>query len=1024
LITGFRYIWPKTIKGFRLIALLFVYLMPHALLSAQNFNLKSYMTSDGLAHNNVRAMVRDSSGFLWIGTWDGLSRFDGHEFKNYFHKTNDSTSLPFFSIYELCLDKYNNLWVLTDWMQVVKYNRASDNFSVMKKIDTVSVEQVVFMNTDSNGNLWIINKHQLIRWDEKKHESKIYRLTDKEGNPFTFDGRYRSVCQVGDSEIWLVGLKVLKFIKADDNTLSLDHEYPRKMLQSERLIDFDYVNWDEFYCSQTGSKWIFSNTGLYRMDEKAGAFREDRGRIPAGEFTGKPFFCWGWRDDGIYIFNTSKGKLNHIPYYVTRMPGAILPDDQSSFWFSSTTSSGVAQGLKHLVFTPEIFRNHLITDQDSAAPAVYSVIMDKDENIMTGLRGYDHILKFGADGKQTAVDKLSPALFKLAMHIRSMIPVENGVWIGYIAKLLQFYDYSTGRFINYFPDVSTTRTILPDKNNNLFIGTYDLSLFSPSTGKTEVLWRSGNSYGIFKMYLGKDGILWGVMAGSRLLRYDTLTHEGSVINLTVAPCNVEDIIPGDDGELWLALLGEGVCCYNIKSGACKYYTTSEGLSNNTTYNLLRDKYGNIWVSTNSGISRINPFTGKIRSFGLNDGLAISEFNSCAKFMSSQGEFFFGGMGGFVRFFPDSISITETPSHIQRILITGLEVSGLPRHLPKPVEESDTVKLLIGEDNFYFTFTSTDFINSDKTIFRYRLAEINKTWIETGAHNRNINYSNLEPGWYHLMIEGTDSNGEWSVSRNIVIRITPKFYETWFFIIMVAMLLVAGLAFSIIFYIHNVKQKERQKQYELKLQSLRGQMNPHFIFNSLNSINYFISNNDRLSANRYIADFSRLIRSILANMGNNFIPFENEISSIEDYLRIEHLRFGDKFDYKIETEEVAGMTETQVCPGIVQPFIENAIWHGVRALENRKGFIRISFIPSSDDGLKCIIEDDGVGRVFSANRRDINDNHKSRGISIVAERLQITSKLRKTNYKLEINDLYPGRSEPGTRVEVDIPVIKS
>jgi LytS/YehU family sensor histidine kinase len=159
------------------------------------------------------------------------------------------------------------------------------------------------------------------------------------------------------------------------------------------------------------------------------------------------------------------------------------------------------------------------------------------------------------------------------------------------------------------------------------------------------------------------------------------------------------------------------------------------------------------------------------------------------------------------------------------------------------------------------------------------------------------------------------------------------------------------------------------------------------------------------------------------MGNNFIPFENEISSIEDYLRIEHLRFGDKFDYKIETEEVAGMEVKEVCPGIVQPFIENAIWHGVRALENRKGFIRISFIPAPDNGLKCIIEDDGVGRIFSTSRSD-NNNHKSRGISIVAERLQITSKLRKTNYKLEINDLYPGRSEPGTRVEVDIPVIKS
>ncbi|MGD0340852.1 MAG: histidine kinase [Bacteroidales bacterium] len=1003
--------------------LLLILLLPHASLFAQNFNIKSYTTSEGLAHNNIRAMVRDSSGFIWIGTWDGLSRFDGHEFKNYFHSKNDSVSLPFFSIRDLSLDKYNNLWILTDWMQVAKYNRASDNFTVLKKIDTVSVENVVYMNTDYEGNLWIINKRELIRWDEKKQESKIYKVTDKSGKPFTLGDGYSTVYPVSDSEIWLAGLKVIRLMRSGNNTLAVDREYTRQLSQTERFIDFDYVNWYEFYCSPSGAKWIFTNIGLFRLDENAGDFREYRGSIPAGEFKGKSFFCWGWRNDGIYIFNTLNGKLNHIPSEVTKMPGAILSDDQSSFWFSSTTSSGVAMGLKHLVFTPDIFKNHLITDRDSAAPAVYSVIMDKNENILVGLRGYNHILKYGADGKESAIDKLSPALFYKAMHIRSMIPVNDGIWIGYYQRLLQFYDYKTGRFKNYFPNDNTVRTILPDKDNNIFIGTIDLSLFHPATGRSEVLWRSGSSFGLFKMYLGDDGILWGAMAGSRFLKYDTLTHKGSVIYLA-GKSNVEDIIPGDDGELWLALLGDGVCRYDTKSGACKYYTTSEGLSNNTTYNLLRDRSGYIWVSTNKGISRINPYTMKIRTYGPNDGLAISEFNSGAKFMSRRGEFFFGGMGGFVRFFPDSITFAETSSHIQKILITGLEVSGSPRHLPKPVEESDTIRLLKGEDNFHFTFTSTDFVNSDKIIFRYRLADIDRTWTETGAHNLNINYTNLDPGWYHLLIEGSDSNGEWSTSKNIVIRITPNFYETGFFIIMVASLLILALAFSIIFYIRNVKHKERQKQDELKLQSLRGQMNPHFIFNSLNSINYFISNNDRLSANRYIADFSRLIRSILANMGNNFIPFENELSSIEDYLRIEHLRFGDKFDYKIETAEISGMTETEVCPGIVQPFVENAIWHGVRPLENRKGFIRISFKPSSDNGLKCIIEDDGVGRMTSIGRKNNNDNHRSRGISIVSERLQITSKMKKINYKLEINDLYPGRSEPGTRVEVDIPVIKT
>ncbi len=179
-----------------------------------------------------------------------------------------------------------------------------------------------------------------------------------------------------------------------------------------------------------------------------------------------------------------------------------------------------------------------------------------------------------------------------------------------------------------------------------------------------------------------------------------------------------------------------------------------------------------------------------------------------------------------------------------------------------------------------------------------------------------------------------------------------------------LLIVGIIVFTIFLYIRQLKQKQISTQDELKLQSLRSQMNPHFIFNSLNSINYFISNNDRLSANRYIADFSRLIRSLLSNMNSDFIPLEDEINSLRDYLRIEHLRFSDKFDYNLNISELNNIPEIEVCPGIVQPFIENAIWHGVRALEDRKGMISIRFVPSGAEGLMCIIEDDGVGRKAS------------------------------------------------------------
>jgi LytS/YehU family sensor histidine kinase len=201
------------------------------------------------------------------------------------------------------------------------------------------------------------------------------------------------------------------------------------------------------------------------------------------------------------------------------------------------------------------------------------------------------------------------------------------------------------------------------------------------------------------------------------------------------------------------------------------------------------------------------------------------------------------------------------------------------------------------------------------------------------------------------------------------------------------------------------------------------MNPHFIFNSLNSINYFISKNDALSANRYIADFSKLIRSILYNFNSDFISLEKETESLEEYLKIEHLRFGDKFNYKIimNSEIVPG--QFKVSPGLVQPFVENAIWHGVRGLERRKGNVVVTYTLENEK-LDCTIEDDGIGRKNAEALKSKIDQKVSRGIFIVTERLNIINKLQKSNYQIIISDLYPDKQETGTKVIIDIPVKKS
>lgn len=993
-------------------------------LPARDFTVKTLTTKDGLSHNNVRSIVRDSTGFLWIGTWDGLCRYDGHEFKNYYHVPNDTSSLPYFSILKLIVDRNNDLWIYSEMGLLCRYQRNSDNFSIVRKIAGTEINYVNSIETDNEGNPIIWTRDAIIRWNRKSGSIIRYSLVDKTGKqPQVLNSYSRSTIYFHEDELWLIGPSSgLRFLKSSENIYKLDKEYSL-INPSRNKLYFDYHPWFRMYISAKGQKWIFSCQGLFKFDEKTDSFQEQENVVPAGEFIGNQPFFWGTFYDGIFLYNPVKHELEHIPLSSNEYPLAIFPDGANSLWFSSLTSTGVPMGLKSLVFTPHFFKNYLLSSSDSTEPAVYSVVLDNKKNIWAGVRGFDYIVEISPGDVKKQICKLNPYLYNLTTHIRTMNPVPEGIWIGYYFKMLQFFDYRTNKFINYFPDPVHFRTILPYKDK-VYIGSKDILLFDPSSGKTVTVWSSGVVEDIFKMYADTGATIWCAMSKGKIARFNIKTGEGKIITIPPGQSNTEDIIRDHNGDLWLAFLGDGVCRYNDVDGSVKFYTTQNGLSNNTTYNLLEDQSGNIWVSTNNGISLINTRSDQIRTFGLSDGLKIHEFNSGAKFRSSDGEFFFGGMGGFVKFYPDSLTTENITGSKQKIILTNLEVSGIKRLLQKPLNETDTIVLHPGENNFHLTFSTTDFINAEKSRFRYKLSGVNYDWIFTGASNRNINYSNLMPGLHPLLLESNDANGNWIISKQLIIKVLPYYFQTKAFKITAPILAVLLITFLVFIYIKHIRNKEKQKQDALRLQTLQGQMNPHFIFNSLNSINYFISKNDRLSANRYIADFSKLIRSILYNMNNSYITLENEIDSLTAYLKIEYLRFSDRFEYEIITDPGIEPFKYNVSPGLIQPFVENAIWHGVRVLEGRKGKITVRFESRPNEGIVCIIEDDGIGRKRSEEMKSAYSEKKSHGISIAVERLKIINNLMHSDFNLKISDRFPELEETGTKVEIDLPVKKN
>jgi hypothetical protein len=235
-------------------------------------------------------------------------------------------------------------------------------------------------------------------------------------------------------------------------------------------------------------------------------------------------------------------------------------------------------------------------------------------------------------------------------------------------------------------------------------------------------------------------------------------------------------------------------------------------------------------------------------------------------------------------------------------------------------------------------------------------------------------------------------------------------------LVIALILFSGLIYALF---RNIRQKQKANMV-IKLQSLRTQMNPHFIFNSLNSVNNFISKNDEKSANKYLSDFSKLMRSVLKNSDQDFVNLETEIQTLRIYLDLEHFRFGEKFNYTLNVDENIDQEQVEIPPMLIQPYIENAIWHGLRYKEE-KGYLKIH-IYQENEKLLCTITDNGIGRKKSAElKTDNQKSYQSTGIKNTQQRIEILNKIYGTKLDIAITDI-ENKLETGTVVKISLPYI--
>jgi hypothetical protein len=389
----------------------------------------------------------------------------------------------------------------------------------------------------------------------------------------------------------------------------------------------------------------------------------------------------------------------------------------------------------------------------------------------------------------------------------------------------------------------------------------------------------------------------------------------------------------------------------------------------------------------------------------------------------SGDFILGAFGGYFKFSPLISRRTNKP---QNVLITSFFSGNREILFEQQLLDNHIIRLSPDENLFTIEFASLNYTNPGEIRYEYRLKDLEQNWKE--AERRGFaGYTHLKGGNYTFEVRAVNSEGQYSDITAVPVFIGTPFYKTWWFNLAVSLIFSAIIFFIYQMRIRNVEKTEALKTKfnkqlaETEMRALRAQMNPHFIFNCLNSINRYIIKNDHKTASLYLTKFAKLIRLILDNSETHEVALSQELEALKLYIDIEALRFDHKFSYEIIVDENINTEAIQVPPMIIQPFVENAIWHGLLHKET-PGRLKLKFY-IEQEMLVCEIEDNGIGREKAGEMKSKSaTTRKSLGLKITSDRLSILNERTSRNGGISFIDLKEkDGSVAGTRVVVKMPV---
>ena len=1012
------------------------------------YSFRHINPSDGLLHSTVNGIGQDQRGFIWILTIGGLQRYDGSRFINYPEIINQSYQYVMDGSTLMLMDKSHG--IIVNKLNKVEWLNLDDN-----KIITYTLPELLrkdsihppILFTGDNQERWLIGDFGL--WMNGDTDYVKYTLiTQNPGNPYTnntfIKDTINGVEWISQYNKFLIGdLKTKRLYSTSDVKpehpllLQLKNRFPDRMALRFITMDSHHNLWiatwtDEIlrYNLQTSTLSEYSLKTIKNREDKTGeenltllvnVIYEDRQKNIWFGTDNAGLLKYDQRKDD-FDFITSDEKTSDGLKYNFRIT-SIFQDRDDNLWL------GTDRGIN--IFNPYHDRFRAIRHQESDGVAtiprhdINDVIETAQGEILVstwggGITIYDQQWNFIRNIRfQGAIQPLTWCLLKAD---------DGKIWIGAQAGFIHIYDPVKKSFETIRPvetEFSTVRKMAKDSEGNILLGLHNgkaivwkasMNKFYPYDKTSDLsvvpIWAALN------VLIDQNNTGWvATDVGLRQFDMQRNVYTGSFPILPdqkdkgVAVQGMEQL---NDSMLLLGTNNAGMYLFNAHTHTFSRPSGIDYLNATSVYAVKKDLSGHIWFTTNFNLCRMDQNFTHVIEYNLDQADITAAFGNNQFYTLSDGRWVTSTFSELICFHPSELENVSKES--PKVEISSFKVLNEPLYIDSFLLKGKPVILPFNRNFISIEFTVLDFSNKQQTNYYYRLKDVDENWIHTTS-KQFADYTALPPGAYVFEVKADIGNGPSPVtSFNLVI--TPPWWGTWWFRILCLLAVGSMIYFILKSRIHTIRKEAALKHRiaETEMLALRSQMNPHFIFNCINSIDAMIQSNDKYKATVYLNKFAKLIRNVLDSSKQNKIALSKDMETLQLYIDLELFRHQNKFSATVKADEELLQNDYKVPPLIVQPYVENAILHGLHHKMDRHGHLSV-VVTRKDEQIVYVIEDNGVGR--KQMNGDLSKDNHGYGMQISSDRVRLFN--NEEIASVIVTDLEADGLPAGTRVEVKLKI---